>query len=62
MLLSGLLRVVNAEGQEIGQVSPDEVFGEMGVLTGHIRFAGIEAVEPPTALSLADRASAVDGG
>ncbi len=56
VLLSGRLRIVDAEGQEIGQVSPGEVFGEMGVLTGHTRFAGIEAIEPSTALSLSGRA------
>ena len=55
VLLSGGLRVIDAEKQEIGQVSPGEVFGEMSVLTGHARFAGIEAVEASTALSLSGR-------
>lgn len=52
VLLTGRLKVVDSEGGHLNDVAPGQVFGEMGVLTGHKRFAGIVALEDSTALSL----------
>ena len=44
--------MIGPEGQQSGAVSPGESYGEMGVLSRHKRFVGIQAIEPSTALCL----------
>jgi len=55
VLLTGKLRLWMPDCVELNQVKPGEVSGEMGVLTGHKRFAGITALEQSTALCLSRR-------
>jgi CRP-like cAMP-binding protein len=52
VLITGNLHVKDDQGQLVGQVLPGASFGEMACLTGHDRFAGFEAVEASTVLSL----------